>query len=34
MNAIVAQLERLRLMNNALIVRVFLLRIARDRRFR
>lgn len=31
---LVAQLERLLLMNNALIVRVFLLRIARDRRFR
>lgn len=34
MNSLVAQLERLRLMNNAMIVRVFLLRIARDRRFR
>jgi hypothetical protein len=29
-----AQLERLRLMNNALLVRVFLARIARDPRFR
>lgn len=34
MTAFQAQLERLRLMNNALLVRVFLMRIARDARWR